>query len=83
MKGAHYKMDSSDFQNRSRPLSRNTGFVFNEHVMNRHERRALERVRRAGVAAPESAILALIYSVGPETILSARLCDIRAVANAF
>lgn len=47
------------------------------------EKLAVERVRKAGVKAPESAILAWVRSVGPESILSAKLCDIRAVANAF
>ena len=47
------------------------------------ERRAVERVRRAGVKAPESAILAWVRSVGPESVLSATLSDIRTTANAF
>ncbi|MCC6680037.1 MAG: hypothetical protein IT445_03950 [Phycisphaeraceae bacterium] len=47
------------------------------------ERLAVERVRKAGVKAPESAILAWIRSVGADSILSAKLSDIRAVANAF
>jgi len=51
--------------------------------MSELEQLAVERVRRAGVKAPESAILDWIRAVGPETILAAKLCDIRAVANAF
>lgn len=51
--------------------------------MSELEKLAVERVRRAGVRAPESAILAWIRSVGPETILSAKLSDIRTVARAF
>lgn len=47
------------------------------------ETRAAERVRRAGVNAPESAILAWVRSIGPESVLSATLSDIRAIANAF
>jgi DNA mismatch endonuclease, patch repair protein len=52
-------------------------------AMNDPERRAVERVRRAGVNAPVLVILAWVQSVGPGAILSAKLCDIRAVANAF
>jgi len=44
---------------------------------------ALARVRRAGVRAPDSAILSWIRSIGPEPIMAASLKDIRAVANAF
>jgi len=48
------------------------------------ERRAVERVRRARVKAPESVILAFVRSNGgPEEILTTKLCDIRAIANAF
>jgi len=41
------------------------------------------RVRRAGVKAPESAILDWIRAISPESILAAKLCVMRAVANAF
>ena len=47
------------------------------------ERQAIARVRRAGVRAPETAILRWARLIGPEAVLSARLCEIRAVANAF
>ena len=47
------------------------------------EKKAMERVRRARVKAPEYAILAWIRSIGPEAVLSATLADIRAIANAF
>ena len=47
------------------------------------EKQAVDRVRRAGVDAPTSAILSWIRSAGPDAILRTRLCDIRAVANAF
>lgn len=50
---------------------------------NELERRALERVRRARVKAPDYAILAWIRSIGPEAILSASLRDILMIANAF
>lgn len=51
--------------------------------MSARERRAVERVRRAGVEAPESAIIAWVRSVGPEAILTASLSEIRRVARAF
>jgi hypothetical protein len=51
--------------------------------MSEREKMAVERVRRARVQAPESAILDWVRSVGPETILSAKLCEILRVANAF
>jgi hypothetical protein len=51
--------------------------------MNPREKQAVERVRKAGVRAPESAILSWIRSVGSEAILSASLRDIRQVASAF
>jgi len=47
------------------------------------ERAAGLRVLRARVKAPESAILAWVRSIGPESVLSATLSDIRAIANAF
>jgi len=47
------------------------------------ERLAVERVRRARVKAPEDVILAFVRSSGAEEILKTRLCDIRAIANAF
>jgi hypothetical protein len=48
------------------------------------EKQAVERVRRARVKAPESVILAFVRSNGgPEEILKTKLCDIRAIANAF
>jgi hypothetical protein len=51
--------------------------------VNEREKHAVKRVRRAGVKASESAILAWIRSVGPRAILSAKLSEIRGVANAF
>jgi len=51
--------------------------------MSELEKLAVARVRRAGVKVSESAVLDWIRSVGPELILAATLCDIRAVANAF
>jgi hypothetical protein len=51
--------------------------------MTERERQAVDRVLHARVKAPEYAILSWVRSTGPESILSARLCDIRAVANAF
>jgi len=47
------------------------------------ERLAVERVRRARVKAPESAILAFVRCSGPESILATKLRDINAIANAF
>jgi hypothetical protein len=47
------------------------------------ERRAVDRVRQAGIQASESAIISWVRSVGPGTILAATLRDIRAVAFAF
>ena len=47
------------------------------------ERRAMARVRRAGVRAPESAVLAFVRATGTQLILRATPSDIRAVANAF
>jgi len=47
------------------------------------ELRALERVRRAGVRAPQSAILAWVRAVGAPLILSSSLREIRLVARAF
>jgi hypothetical protein len=47
------------------------------------ERAAVGRVCRAGVKAPESAVLAWVRAVGPESVLMAKLGDIRAVAAAF
>jgi len=54
-----------------------------DRAMSELERRTVERVRRAAVKAPESAMLAWVRSVGPEVVLGAALADIRAVANAF
>jgi hypothetical protein len=51
--------------------------------MSEREKQAVQRVRRAGVDAPDSAILAWVRSVGPEAILSAKLSDLRDVARAF
>lgn len=47
------------------------------------EKQAVERVQRAGVKAPESAIRAWVRTVGPDAILCAKLRDIRNVARAF
>ena len=48
------------------------------------EKQAVERVRRARVIAPEDAILRFVRSAGgPQEILRTKLCDIRAIANAF
>src|SRR5712692_8906509 len=47
------------------------------------EKHAVERVLRAGVHAPESAVLDFVRSIGPKSILSAKLCAIRDVARAF
>jgi hypothetical protein len=47
------------------------------------ERQAVDRVLRARVRAPESVILSFVRSTGPREILAAKLCDIRAIANAF
>ncbi|HWL93051.1 MAG TPA: hypothetical protein VNT79_05925 [Phycisphaerae bacterium] len=47
------------------------------------EQQAVDRVRRAGVRAPSSVILSFVRSSGPDKILAAKLCDIRAIANAF
>jgi hypothetical protein len=52
-------------------------------AMTQFERRAFERVRRAGVRAPDSAVLGWIRSVGPNLILATTLHGIRLVANAF
>lgn len=52
-------------------------------AISERDRKAAAQVRRAGVGAPESAVLAWVRSVGPDSILSAKLSDIRAVANAF
>lgn len=46
-------------------------------------RRALARVREAGVVAPEREMLAWIRAVRAEAILSATLAEIRDVASAF
>ena len=54
-----------------------------QHEMSDIERRAVARVYRARVRAPESAILAWVRSGDPKAILSASLADIRAVARAF
>ena len=51
--------------------------------MTKLERQAMERVSLAGVVAPETAVLSWVRSIGPRAILSAKLRDIRAVANAF
>lgn len=51
--------------------------------MTEWERLAVDRVLRARVKAPEYAILGWVRSIGAESVLSAQLCDIRAVANAF
>ena len=45
--------------------------------------RALRRIRRAGVAASDHAILCWISTVGPAAILQASLTDIRATAAMF
>lgn len=55
----------------------------NESQITEAERQAMERVRRAGVRAPESAILSWVRSVGPAVILSATLREILKVAQAF
>lgn len=48
------------------------------------EKQAVERVRQARVKAPESVILAFVRSNGgSEKIVKTKLCDIRAIANAF
>jgi hypothetical protein len=47
------------------------------------EKQAVDRVRRARVRAPTPVILSFVRSSGPEAILAAKLCDIRAIANAF
>ena len=48
------------------------------------EKKAVERVRRARIIAPEDAILRFVRSAGgPQNILKTSLCDIRAIANAF
>lgn len=46
-------------------------------------RLAVARVCRAGIKAPESAILAWIRAVGRECMLSATLTELRTSANAF
>ena len=51
--------------------------------MNYHEKEAVERVKRAGVKAPESAILAWVRCAGPKVILAGSLAEIRRVASAF
>jgi hypothetical protein len=59
------------------------GLPTTSEEMNEEEKRAVERVLRARVKAPISVILDFVRAVGPAAILSAKLCDIRAVANAF
>jgi DNA mismatch endonuclease (patch repair protein) len=52
-------------------------------TMTEQEKLAVQRVRRAGIKASETTILAWIRSVGPNAILFATLAEIRAVARAF
>ena len=61
-----------------RSSERNTSRTISER-----ERLAVDRVRHACVKAPESAILRWVRMIGPEMVLSAKLCDIRAIARAF
>ena len=63
--------------------SRETNLKQPPSQMTALEIEAMIRVRRARVGAPESAIRSWVRSIGPESVLSAKLCDIRAVANAF
>jgi DNA mismatch endonuclease (patch repair protein) len=51
--------------------------------ISKREKQAVARVRRAGVRAPVSAVVSWIRSIRPESVLSATLTDIRAIANAF
>ena len=51
--------------------------------MTDREKQALARVRRAGVVAPESVMLCWVRSIGAESVLTAKLSEIRAIANAF
>lgn len=51
--------------------------------MTEQERKAVERVKKAKVKAPEYVILRYVRSVGPESIMRASLRDILEVANAF
>ena len=48
---------------------------FGVKPMTELEKLAMERVRKAGVKAPESAILDFIRCGGAESILAAKLCD--------
>ena len=45
--------------------------------------KAIERVREAGVEAPDRDIFCWINSVGPDAILRSTLQEIREVAGAF
>ncbi len=65
------------------PESAILSWIRNGQLMTELEKLAFSRVLRAGVKAQDSAILSWIRSIGPETILVGKLCDIRAVANAF
>jgi hypothetical protein len=47
------------------------------------DKKAVARVRRAGVSAPTSAILSWVRAIGTDCIMSGPLWDIRTVANAF
>ena len=60
-----------------------TAHYLNFSVMTDIERHAVERVQRARVKAPEEVILSFVRCSGPESILATKLCDIRAIANAF
>jgi DNA mismatch endonuclease (patch repair protein) len=51
--------------------------------ISQREKQAVARVRRAGVRAPISAVISWVRSIGPASVLSATLSDIRAIANAF
>jgi hypothetical protein len=51
--------------------------------LSQQEIKAIERLRDAGISAPEYAMVSWIRAVGPETIISASIADIRNVANGF
>lgn len=59
------------------------GIGLSSAKMTEREKQALARVRRAGVVAPDSAILVWVRSIGAESVLAAKLSEIRAIANAF
>jgi len=54
-----------------------------EEGVSETEKRAVARVRRAGVGAPTSAILRWVRAIGTDCVMSGPLGDIRAVARAF